>query len=140
MSMTIGVLWDRVVALTLAQGYVQANEPFNFDLQPSQALDRMFVISSDRVGTEGYMGGDQAEQHQFVVFLAQRVKRNGWGAARQLKVDLDTLEQAIGDDYPAYDYHLLDDRIESQVQPPAADRDFVIGRLQATLEFEHDLS
>lgn len=135
--MTSGTLWDRLTALVEAQGFVRSLSTFDFDQQPDTRLHAAYHLTTTRVGATNYLGGQETPQVEVEVFLARKRQRDAWGAARQLKVDLDLLMATIVNDYPAYDYFVLDDpAIESEVQPPGAEKDFVIGRLALTVEFD----
>jgi len=136
---TIGIVWDRVNSLVVAQGYVRSHDPFSFDYQPDTKLDHIYHIRSSRVGTEGMLGGDQTERHAFTVFLAARAKRDPYGAVRQVKVDMDLIEQALlADESSAtYGYYVIDDGVSSDCQlPPSTDADFVVGQLALVVEFD----
>jgi hypothetical protein len=142
MSSTIGIVWDRVNSLVTAQGYARTTDPFSFDYQPDTKLDHVFHFQSARQGAEGIMGGDQTEKHQFTIFLAQRAKRDAYGAARQLKVDMDVIEAAMLGDVSntALDYYVPDDGVTSDCRlPPSTDSDFVIGQLSVQVEFDRAL-
>jgi hypothetical protein len=133
---TIGTVWDRISSVVATQGYARARTPFDFDLQPDTKLDKVFHMTSERSATDGYLGGDQGESHAFSIVLAQRVARDPWGAARQLKVDMDAIEQAVLADYAAYDYNVQDNGVSSDCRQPSADADFVIGKLGLGVEFD----
>lgn len=133
---SIGVVWDRMSSVVVAQGYVRTADPFDFDFQPDTKLDHVFHLRSSRVGTEGYIGGDQGETHRLSIFLAQRAKRDAWGAARQLKVDMDLIEAVLlGDETnETFGYFVLDDGVQSESQLPAGgEADFVVGKIDATI-------
>lgn len=133
--MTIGALRDRVVALVQAQGYTVIPAAFNFDRQPDTQLHKAACFQLDRQGTEGFLGGDQAEQHEVTIHLAQRTRRDASGALRQLETDMSLLEAAfVGDETSGtYDYYVQDGTVTATSQDPGDKSDFVIGRFQAVL-------
>lgn len=136
---TIGIVWDRISTIVATQGYVRSHDPFSFDYQPDTKLDHVFHFRSERVRTDGYLGGDQSEQHTVTVFLATRSKRDPYGAVRQMKVDMDLIEQTLLGDASneTLGYFVIDDGLASQCQlPPSTDADFVIGQLVAQIEFD----
>lgn len=133
---SIGALWDRIGVIATAQGFRRALQPFDFDLMPDGMLDQSYHLSSERASTQGYLGGDQAEQHSVSIYICRRIKKDAWGAARQLKVDLDALEAVLVTDYANYDYVVVDDGIQSDIRDPGLNEDFVVGRLTATVDFD----
>ena len=136
MAVTLGTVWDRISALVVAQGYVRSTDAFDFDMQPDGKHNKAFCLSSERGGTDGYLGGDQAETHVFTIYLAQRISRDVWGAVRQLKADMDAVEAAVAADYATYDYNLQDDGVSSECRTPPDTADFVVGQLQLSIEFD----
>ena len=133
---TLGTVWDRVSSLVAAQGYVRATNPFDFDQQPETKLDKVYCQSSTRRTTEGYLGGDQGETHEFEIYLAQKTARDPWGAVRQLKADMDLVEQAVAGDDAAFDYHLLDDGVSSDCRAPTQTANFAVGQLKLAVAFD----
>jgi len=133
---SIGLLWDRLSTIVIAQGFARARTPFDFDQQPDTMLDLAFHMKSERVGTEGYLGGDQAEQHEVSIYLCRRIKRDAWGAARQLKADMDAIESVVVRDYPNYDYVVIDDGVSASIRDPGPDQNFVIGLVQFKMDFD----
>ena len=133
---TIGALWDRLIAVVIAQGFAKARTPFDFDRQPDGTLDQAFCLSSVRDSTQGYLGGDQAEQHTVTIYVARRIKRDDWGAVRQLKADLDAIEAVVCTDYANYDYVVVDDGVTNDVKEPSASEDYVVGRLRLKVDFD----
>ncbi len=135
--MTTEQVWDRIRALCEAQGFVTALSAFDFDQQPDGRLDRTYHLRSEQQPPEEYLCGQLNENHRFIVYLAIKIRRDGFGAARQLKVDMDLLEQAIAGDYPEYEYCVLDEPpVESEVQNPGTDQDYVVGRLSGLLTID----
>ena len=139
---TIGIVWDRINTLASTQGYTRSHDAFDFQSQPDTKLDRVYRLETSRVGTSGYRGGDQEEQHMVTLFFAQRARRDSYGAERQLKVDMDLVEQALLQDEAdaGLGYFVDEDGVQSSCGlPPGADADFVIGRLEARLVFDRIL-
>lgn len=135
--MTTGEVWDRIRAIVEAQGYYRSLQPFDLDNQPDTVMENAFHMLSERAGSINLVGGGTIPQHQFTIFLAQKTKRDPWGAARQLKVDLDLLLTTITNDFPAYDYVVMDEpRPTSECLPPGPEKDFVVGRLTLTVDFD----
>jgi parallel beta-helix repeat protein len=133
---TIGAIWDRLSSIVVAQGYTRSRNPFDFDQQPDSRLNLVFHMASSRSGTEGYLGGYQGELHRVDIFLARRAKSDPWGAARQLKVDMDLVEATVLADSPTEDYILQDESVESEIRDPGPDDDYVVGRLSFTVDFD----
>lgn len=135
--MTAEELVVRLTALIQSFGYAQSIEPFDFDLQPSTKMDRVYHLGAERVDSTDYLGGAQNDDYLLLIHLARRISRDGWGAARQLKVDLDALEDLITNDYPNYEYCLMDEPSPgSDVPDPEDDQDFAIGRLRLAVTLE----
>lgn len=142
-TLTIAMVWDRIAALVEGLGYIKALEPFDFDMQPSQRLDGCFCMTSEKVAGPEYVGsssgGLQAETHEFVIYLARLKQRDSWTVARDLKTELEVLQDALHADAPSYGYNVLDDpELTAEVQEPTtgSDRDFVVGRLTFTVDFD----
>jgi hypothetical protein len=139
---SIGAVWDRISTVTAMQGYHRASKAFDFEQQPDITLERAFHIQSERTSTVGYLGGDQAEQHRISLYMALRTKRNEVGAARQLKVDVDLLEDLIssGEEAASYDYIIEDDSVESEIRDTQLNQDYVVGRLAFTVDFDRQMT
>lgn len=134
--MTLGTLWDRVNSVVVAQSYVRAATPFDFEQQPDGRLDRCYHCTQLRESTEGYLGGAQNQQHTFTIFLGLRVKRDPWGAYRQLLADMEALESALLDDEDGQEYYIHDDPGPQHELRQPVEGDYVIGQLQFTAEFD----
>jgi hypothetical protein len=135
--MTADELVLRIAVLTEALGFHKSIEPFDFDLQPSTQMHRVYHLSAERVGSIDYVGGAQNDEYLLFIHVARRIQRDGWGAARQLKVDLDALEDAITDDYPQYPYSVMDEPAPgSDIPEPEDDQDFAVGRLQIAVTLD----
>jgi hypothetical protein len=140
MSTTIGAIWDRINSLVADQGFQQSRDHFDFDLVPDQAIDRVFRVQTRRTGTDGYLGPAQAELHTVDVWIARKVRNDSHGAARQLQVDLDLIEQAMYDDSPNYEYNVSDDPgPTSEVRLPSPDAIHAIARLTAVVDIDREL-
>lgn len=140
MALTLGTLWDRLLLVVEAQGFVRANSPFDFEQQPDTKLDRVYHTISERVATDPYIGGDQGQAHRFTFYLAIRTKRDGWGSARQLLADLEALEAAmLADETGAgtgAEYYIHDDPGPTHELRQPVGSDYVIGRLELVAEFD----
>lgn len=135
--MTVGQVWDRILALVLAAGYARAMHPFDLELQPDTTMERVCYLTSELVTRTNFIGGAAIPQHQFSIFMAQKTKRDAWGAARQLKVDMDLLLVTVMADFPAYDYFVMDTPDPtSECSPPGPEKDFVLGRVTFTVDFD----
>jgi hypothetical protein len=136
-TMTADELVMRIGTLYEGAGYSKAIEPFDFDLQPSTHLDRVYHLSAERIGSLDYVGGQQNDEYLLLGYVARRIKRDGWGAARQLKVDLDALEDLITGDYPQYPYCVIDEPAPgSDIPDPEDDQDFAVGRLRIAVTLD----
>lgn len=134
---TIGAVTDRVAAILTANSFQSSGSHFDFDDQSNLSLDKSFRVNSSRTATEGYVGAVQLETHTIEIWLARKIKRDSNGAARQLKVDMDLIEQTMLDDSATHHYYVVDNGVEHEIREPAAtDQGFVIGRLSARVEIE----
>lgn len=138
--LTIGAVTDRVNSLVATQGFARSTDHFDFVHQPDQNIDRIYRVESERVGSNGYIGGDQEEVHRVSVWLTRKVRSDSHGASRQLKADMDLVEQALIDDSILADYNVQDEPgPDGSVQLPDPDATHVIARLSAVVDFDRDL-
>ena len=118
--------------------YRAAKEPFGFDLQPNQLLDRTYCILADpprEIG--GYIGYAQSEIVPVTIRLARKVQRDAVGTYRRLLTDISSLQSAVAHDGVAGDYNA---DIETWRCPePGPDDDFVIAELVALTDYERSL-
>lgn len=126
----IGTALDRIGDLVRAQGYALAKTPFDFDQIPTQALDKQATMTADRVDADAYLGGAESAVYRTVVFLAQKVKGDAWGAQRALHVDAALLRDALLADVT---FTVLDNTDQIEVRQPGVDRDYAIARLQTDI-------
>lgn len=137
MPLTLGTLWDQVLAVIEAQGFIRAITPFDFEQQPDGNLDRTYHCTTERDGLDPYIGGDQGQAHTFRIYLAVRTRRDSWGAARQLLADLEALESALlADEAASSEYYIHDDPGPThEIQQPV-EGDYVVGSFTFVAEFD----
>jgi hypothetical protein len=128
---------DRVVTGAPFQ-YRAAREPFGFDLQPNQLLDRTYCLdASDSREVEAYIGYAQSEIVPVTIRLARKVHRDAVAAYRTLLTDVSSLQAALVRDGVAGDYNA---EIDSwRVPEPGPTDDFVIAELTALVDYERAL-
>jgi hypothetical protein len=137
---TIGLVVDRVNSVCAAQGFKQSTDHFDFDVLPSERLDRGYIVQSARVGTEGQLGAVQIERHRITVFVCRKIGRDQFGAVRQLKSDLDIIEGVLIDDHTLHHYYVNDDAVTNSVQTPVDPKAaHVVARLDAIVELERSI-
>lgn len=128
-----------VSSLVSYLGFTPAVDDFDFEKQPSQQIDRVFLVKLNRIGTVGEIGLGQIEEHRLECWIA---RQNGGAsardAARSLTVDLDLIESTIqGFAITGHRFNVLDDSVETETEPGA---DCVIGMLAMDVDFDRDLS
>lgn len=118
--------------------YVASKEPFGFDLQPQQRLDRTFCLAADdprEIG--GHLGYAQSEIVPVTIRLARKVQRDAVAAHRALLTDVSSLQSAIARDGTNGDYNA--DVETWRVPEPGKDDDYVIAELIALADYERTL-
>lgn len=142
---TIGLVVDRINSLISENGFTQSRDYFDFDRQPEQMLDLIYRVDSMRQSSQGYMGGDQVELHIVNIWVSRRIKSDSHGAARQVKADLDSIEQALWDEVlggaSPVDFMISDGGgPTADVRLPSdPNSSYVVGRFSAIVDFDRDL-
>lgn len=136
--MTYTTLYDAINTLVLAalDRYQPARSNFGFDLQPAQESDRVYRLTMVRDRTEGYLGRGQAELYRAEVWITRRINRSAQEAEAFLRADLITLEDRVLTDSGIAAYNVADDSVTVDVQSPAMDAEYIVGRLTMVLDVE----
>jgi hypothetical protein len=138
--MTIVDVVNRVSSLVAGDPYYYriAKEPFGFDRQPQQRLDRTFCVQSgDPREIGGYIGYAQSEIVPVTIRLARLVQRDAVAAYRAMLTDVSSLQSTIAHDGVLGDYNA---DVEGWTLPePQSDADYVIAELVVLTDYEREL-
>ena len=118
-------------------GFVQTLEPFGFDRQPSQSLDRSYCRLPGRARSVGLIGYQQDEIVPVAIRIARLVRRDANGAVRDVLTDCSSLTAAISRDGVLGDYNA--DVQPGEVREPGPDDEHVVGELIALVDYERPL-
>lgn len=130
---------DRLDAILTGEpfGFIKTIEPFGFDLQPSQKLDRTYCLLAGRGRAGGLIGFQQAEVVPVSIRIARLVRRDAIAAMRLLNTDCSSLTAAIARDGVNGDYNA--DVEPPQVREPGPEDEHVVGELIALVDYERPL-
>jgi hypothetical protein len=135
---TLGQLVGRVSSMLAAEpmNFVQAAEPFSFDLQPDQNLDQTFCIATENDQIDPYFGYAQATIDLLIVRLARKTRRDPTAALRLLENDVSSLASLVTRDRDA-DYS---GEVRGwHAKPPGAQDNYVMVELEITVDYDQAL-
>lgn len=138
-AMTSMQIFDRVSSLVAGAPYSfeRAKEPFSFDLQPDQALDRAYHATIEHQQSDGYLGLAQAELEILRIHLCRKVQRDPHAVYRQLVTDISSLVSSVLLDGVDSDYNA---ELQGwRVPDPAPDQAFIIGMVEFTVDYDREL-
>ena len=118
-------------------GFRETEEPFGFDRQPSQGLDRSYCLLPGRARVGGLIGMQQAEVVPVTIRIARLVRRDANGAVRAVLTDCNSLCAAISRDGVFGDYNA--DVQPGEVREPGPSDEHVVGELMAVVDYERPL-
>jgi hypothetical protein len=118
--------------------YVATKEPFGFDRQPQQRLDKTYCLQSGEPRElGGLLGYAQTELVPVTISLARLVRRDAVAVYRTMLTDVSSLCAALARDGVLGDYSA--DVETWRLPEPADEADFVIAEIVAVADYERSL-
>lgn len=136
---TTDAIVARIGSLLASQPYEyqQAKEPFSFELQPDQALDKMFCVIAELESVEAYLGPAQAEINKLTIRMARKIRKDATESTRLLYLDCGSLQSSVIADGLQGDY--AGEVVDWRVPPPGPKDTHVIAEISLTADFDRAL-
>jgi hypothetical protein len=121
-------------------GFIQAQEPFSFALQPTGAIDQVFRIENSDISVSGGTNYSETRIGQLRIFIARKQKSLPQAAYTQLSTDAQSLTAAITRDgvVGGGDYDVPDAGRGFTVQHDAG-KEYAVLRLTLPIGYEAQL-
>lgn len=118
---------------------VQSKTPFDFEQQPTGAIDQCYRVEAQKQGVIGGMAYSSEDTDEFTIWIARKHKADPQAAYRLLVTDVDSLTAAIvrygstgGGDFAVPD----GGSVSFQHEPG---REFAVARLAIPINYEVQL-
>ena len=137
--MTTDTVVGRISTIIASAPYsmLRADEPFSFDLQPSQNLDQVFCLLAESDEVTAYLGYAQAQIDRLTIRLARKINSDPHGTVSQLYLDVHSLASTIIRDGTAGDYNAV---VRSWTIPHPQDRDnFAVAEIEVLADYDRAL-
>lgn len=137
MATTIDIIRDRVASLC-ASGtfeFAEAVTPFDFDLQPTGQIDRVFRLEAQSGSVIGGFNYSEERTDSIEIWLARKQGTDPKTAYRALLTDASSLRAAVIRDGLNGDYFVPDEGAEFSVQHEKG-LEFAVLRFRVPVNFE----